>query len=128
MFRILFLIAAIVTCSNAVAGDNKSANPFSNHQVNEKRERQENLFRCAAAYGIWMKIAEEKKEADNAQRYTARFEKLSKDAQNSFAALGKGENEADNHLQKHVDTLVKFATSDGHVLPAIKTFCDREFP
>ncbi|MBB3427064.1 hypothetical protein FHT85_004065 [Rhizobium sp. BK312] len=128
MFRILFLTAAIVTCSNALAADDKTANPFSNYRANEKRERQENLFRCAAAYGIWMKIAEERNDADNAQRYNARFEKLSKDAQNSFEAVGKGEDEADNHLQKHVDTLVKLATSDGHVLPALKTFCDKELP
>jgi len=129
MLKVLLLSMIMsIASEKAFAEDNQKISPFSNHENNQRRESQETLFRCAAGYGIWMKISEEKNEAEQVELYRAKYDKLSKDAENSFQIIGENKMEVETHLQKHVDNLVKLAATDGRVLPGVRAFCDKEFP
>ncbi|SCB39000.1 hypothetical protein [Rhizobium hainanense] len=116
MLRIgLFSVAVIFSSAYVFAGNNDKA-------------RLENTFECAALYGIWMKMYEEKNEADQVYIYKGKFDRLAKEAETLFKTEGKAKDNFDLKLQQHVDGIARVALKDGRALPSLRAFCDKMFP
>ncbi|WP_143525595.1 hypothetical protein [Rhizobium hainanense] len=124
---LIFTTIAFFISVGMSASGSENRNPFSDHEANRKKERQESIFNCAATYFIWLKISEEKQETDQARTYSEKYRRLLKEAEKSFEESEKTESETVAHLQRYVDKLLDRAGKDGRILPTYRMFCDKEF-
>lgn len=86
--------------------------------------KDEYAFQCAALYGIYWKISENKNNDSDAKFYKDKFDKLAKIAEKQYIDDGKTEEDANIYMQRHVNDLVSASTKDGNILLGFRKICD----
>jgi hypothetical protein len=100
----------------------------SQAQIPESPQRNDYPFQCGATFAILAKAHEEIGDTVKSVFYQTKFDKLALEAEMVFKRLGRTKAEAEEYMQKHVDTLVRLAGQDERQLANFSRLCNELFP